>query len=176
MGGAPQTRVSVLVVEPVAPLRQHLIDLIRQDEDLEDSGATSVGQAVQMVRAIKPDVALVGASLTGRAGFDAVEKLRTIDSKLKILVLSAQPAASSANRMLLAGADGFATLDDLELITDAIRDVVSFPIFLSDSVFSHTGGACSEASEPSIHTPGKALSTESVSSRKPLPLAMAGVH
>lgn len=134
-GEDPRLRSRVLVLEPVTPLSRHLADLIDESEELEVCGAVSTMQeAIDAIPTLSPDLVLVGSSLKPRHVLAAVRELSAFAPDLKSVVLSGRHSPSYANQILLAGADGYASLEDLEQLADAIQDVLAGALFVSEDV------------------------------------------
>jgi two-component system nitrate/nitrite response regulator NarL len=107
----------VLIVDDQPSFRRHLRQLLSQ------AGLTVVGEAgdipaaLELVRDLKPDLAIVDVRLPGENGVAGVPKLKALAGKLRIILVSAdrdsaQLLQKSAEE---AGAEAFIAKDDLEL-------------------------------------------------------------
>lgn len=123
------------MLEPAAPLSRHLVDLIEEAEELEVCGTvSSLQEVLDAILILRPDLVVVGSSLKPRQVLAAIRELSSFEPDLKSLVLSERHSPAYANQILLAGADGYASLEDLEQLPDAIQDVLAGALFVSEDV------------------------------------------
>ncbi len=101
-----KTRVMIVDDHPV--MRMGLTELIEHEPDLEVCGtAAEVTEAMQMIDAVHPDVAVVDISLRGGNGIELIEQAKARHSEIKMLVASMYDEVLFAERALRAGAMGF---------------------------------------------------------------------
>jgi len=130
-----QARDCVLIVEPDAAVRETLTRVIDGEADLHVCAAVGTcEEAVPLVRKLHPDLVLVDDSESGKKTLQSLQKLHTHSRNTKLLVLSMKHAAAYASQVLQAGADGYLTTDDMDQVTDAIRDVLAGFLFVSEAV------------------------------------------
>lgn len=98
---------------------------------LERSGMTVIAEtdngvdALQKTRELEPDLVLLDIGLPKIDGFQVLQRLRALNLRLKILILTSQESAHFALRCHQAGADGFVTkTDDLSELMDTIKMVL----------------------------------------------------
>ena len=96
--------------------------------------AESGEEAIEQVRALKPDVVLMDLRMPGIGGLEAVRRIAALDGGPKVLVLSAYLGEDLLLDVLKAGGVGFVTkVSDRENLTLAIRTVLENEIFLDPS-------------------------------------------
>ncbi|MCS6799237.1 MAG: response regulator transcription factor [Myxococcota bacterium] len=125
--------VSVLIVEDHTIVREGLRALLETRREVCVVGEAVDGeQAVQRVRALRPDVVLMDLSLPGVDGIGATRAVREASPRSRVLVLSMHADEEHVRPALRAGASGYlvkgAGLSDL---VRAIVAVASGDTFLS---------------------------------------------
>lgn len=68
-------------------------------------------QAVEAIRSLKPDVAVLDIAMPGMSGIEAAQQVRAFDSKVKILVLSGIERQEVVDQALAAGVNGYMLKD-----------------------------------------------------------------
>lgn len=121
--------VRVLLVDDHALIREGLCRAFEQTEDLEVVGeAGSVEEALVMVRALEPDVAVVDVNLGDGSGIDLVKQLRTRHADMGLVVCTMYEGDEHLMAALEAGASGFvlksAPADD---VVTAARQAAAAP-------------------------------------------------
>lgn len=128
----------VLLVDARPIMRAGLAQLINQQGDLEVCGeAGSAREAMQCVAASKPDVAVVGISLTGKSGLELIGDLQRLHPTLPVLVFSMRDELLYAERVLRAGARGYVMKRaGPATVLAAIRRVLMGQIYVSERTSS----------------------------------------
>lgn len=131
-------RATVFIVDDHSIVRRGLKQLISQEADLVVCGEAETAQvALEAMKKLIPDVALVDLSLDGESGLELVKDIRTRYPTVAMLVLSMHDETFYAERVLRAGAKGYIMkLQAADKILAAIRRVLSGEIYLSDSMAS----------------------------------------
>src|SRR5579871_2175780 len=130
-----------MIVEAEEALRRALRDLIEAEASFEVVGLpTTVGEAVEQARAVKPDVALLGVTLPGGGGAQAAREIVAVSPGTRLLVLSAFDDRRHVVEMLRAGAIGYVLKGDspveiVEAVARAARGQSSFPASLVGALF-----------------------------------------
>jgi DNA-binding NarL/FixJ family response regulator len=143
--------IRILLVDDHHLVRQGLRALIERRPDLEVVGEADDGRsAIQMVRELAPDLAVMDLRMPDLNGIDATRQALAEKPDLKVVGLSAQSDESGVREMLRVGASGYLLKDAVfEELVNAIYAVMDDKIYLSPtisrSVLNHA--ACSEERE-----------------------------
>ncbi|MBI3874852.1 MAG: response regulator transcription factor [Verrucomicrobia bacterium] len=126
----------IVIVDDHPLLRRGVAGLINREHDLHVCGeAQSAAEALQVIRSLRPDIALVDISLGGRSGLELIKDLQIQHEELPVLVLSMHDESLYAERVLRAGARGYITKQSGgKALLKAIREVLNGRVFLSDSM------------------------------------------
>ena len=126
-------RVRILIVDDHPIFRHGLRDLIEEEPDLTVCGeAADAGEALQLVRSAKPDVAIVDLSLRDGHGLELIEQIRQRDQSVQMLVCSVQAESHFAERALRAGAMGYLNKQEAaDKLIEALRQILRGEIYVS---------------------------------------------
>lgn len=126
----------ILIVDDHPLLREGVANLINREPDLHVCGeAPNAAEALQVIRSLRPDLALVDISLGGRSGLELIKDLKLQYEALPVLVLSMHDESLYAERVLRAGAQGYITKKaGGKALLKAIRVVLDGRVFLSDQM------------------------------------------
>ena len=124
-------RIAIIDDHPVT--RKGLATVIACEPDMEVCGeAEDIGEALKVIRATCPDLAIVDVSLKTGNGIDLVARLRELENPVRALVCSMYEESLYADRALRAGAMGYINKDaGTDTIVSAIRRIVSGKVYLS---------------------------------------------
>ena len=130
---------TILLADDHRLVREGLRRLIEEHEDFRVIGeATNGEEAVELVKTMSPDVAILDISMPRLSGIDATRKISKTGSDTKVLILSMHANQSYVEEVLRAGASGYVLKDaaaaDLMQAIEAVRAGESF---LSPSVTQH---------------------------------------
>ncbi|WP_343553310.1 response regulator transcription factor [Pantoea sp.] len=108
------------------PVIRFAVKMLLERNEMEVVAETNNGvDAIQKTRECLPDLVLLDIGLPKIDGFQVLERLRTLNLPLKILVLTSQSSSHFAQRCKQAGADGFVTKsNDMSELLDAIKMVM----------------------------------------------------
>jgi DNA-binding NarL/FixJ family response regulator len=128
---APKARVFVVDDHPIIRRGLHL--LIALEPDLQVCGeADARVPALEQIRKLQPDVAVVDLSLKNSSGLELVKDLRTRFPKVKILVFTMHDEPIYTERVLKAGAHGYVTKQEgAEKTIEAIRLLLNGKTYLT---------------------------------------------
>lgn len=129
-------KIGIFIVDDHAVLRTGLKLLLSTQNDMEIVGETGSGkEALEMAAALVPRVILLDLSLDDLNGLDILLELKSIDPKIKVLVLTMHDNEGYLHKVLESGGDGYILKKaaDVELLT-AIRAVNRDEIFLDSSL------------------------------------------
>lgn len=129
-------RRRILIVDDHAIVRLGMRQLIAMEPDLSICGeADSAEQALRLVRATTPDLAIVDLSLGTTHGLELVRHLHDALPDLPVLVLSMHDEGLFAERALRAGARGYIMKKGaIDGLIHAIRQVLAGKVFASEHV------------------------------------------
>ena len=115
----------VLIVDDHPVLRKGLGRLIDSKNEFSVCGeAGDAAEALDLIRKLEPDLAIVDISLPGINGIELTKTIRKEFPKLSVLILSVHEEQLYALRALRAGAMGYIVKQDaIENITAALREV-----------------------------------------------------
>jgi len=119
--------VRVLIADDHRLFAEALEAILATDHRIEVVGRARDGaEALELWRALRPDVTLMDISMPVVDGFEATERIREHDSHARVLMLTGSNARADVDRARQAGAAGYVTKDRIaaELI-DAILELVS---------------------------------------------------
>ena len=129
----PQTRRRVLIVDDHPVFRHGIAALIAAEKDLTVCGeADNAPAALEAMRRLKPDLAMLDISLQGTNGIELVKLMRAEQPRLPILMLSMHDESLYALRALRAGARGYVMkAEAMTHVLAALRKVLSGDIYVS---------------------------------------------
>jgi DNA-binding NarL/FixJ family response regulator len=132
----PPTRITVLLAEDHAIVRQGLSALLATDGHFSMVGGARTGrEAVEMTRTLKPDVILMDIAMPVLNGLEATRQILAADPAAKVIILSAHSDDEYIERMSNAGVMGFLEKQtSAEILTKAIREVAKGNPFFSPSI------------------------------------------
>lgn len=123
----------VLIVDDHPVFRHGIMALINAEADLEVCGeASSSPTALDAMRTLKPDIALLDISLPGTNGIELIKLMKAEYPKLPLLMLSMHDESLYALRALKAGALGYVMkAEALTHVLDALRKALKGEIYVS---------------------------------------------
>ncbi|MGA1840389.1 MAG: response regulator transcription factor [bacterium] len=127
---------SILVVDFQPIVRLGLIQLINNSRGLKVCGeAENAHEALELIKVLKPDMAIVDISIKGVGGIELIETIKLQYPNFPILVFSMLDESFYAERVLKAGAIGYLMKHEaLKNIINAIRCVLLKEIFVSEKI------------------------------------------
>jgi DNA-binding NarL/FixJ family response regulator len=100
--------IRLLVVDDHPVIREGIASLIENQPDMVLVGEAGDGhEAVEMFRALRPDVILMDIQMPGANGTQAIAQIRAEAPQARILVLTTYAGETQAIRALKAGACGY---------------------------------------------------------------------
>ncbi len=127
-------KAKIFIVDDHPILRQGLMQLINQEEDMISIGeAGSAAEATAGIAKEKPDVIIMDISLEGTSGLELTKSILTKQPKTLILVVSMYDESIYVERILKAGAKGYLTKREASNhLVSAIRKLLSGEIYVSE--------------------------------------------
>jgi len=132
----PPKPITVLLAEDHAIVRQGLCALLDQDGHFKMVGEARTGrEAVEMTRALRPDVILMDIAMPVLNGLEATRQILAANPAAKVVILSAHSDDEYIERMIDVGVVGFLEKQtSAEILTKAIRVVAGGATFFSPSI------------------------------------------
>jgi DNA-binding NarL/FixJ family response regulator len=126
----------VFLVDDHGVVRNGLAELINQTGDLAVCGDVSSGEeALEKLRSVLPDIAIVDLVLGEMGGLELVKRLKAQYPALPILVLSMHDESFFAERCLRAGARGYIMKKEaIDQVETALRTILDGKIYLSSKM------------------------------------------
>ncbi|AWI88425.1 MULTISPECIES: response regulator transcription factor [Methylobacteriaceae] len=157
-------RIRVILADDHPVVLAGIRALLNADPEVELVGeATDGGEALPMIRAVAPDVAVVDVSMPGLNGLELTERVKGECPGTRVLVLTVHEDAAYVQPLMRAGARGYllkrSAADDL---LRAVRAVASGGVYLDPSIAGHALAATSG----SDGRPGTAEGREPLSPRE----------
>jgi DNA-binding NarL/FixJ family response regulator len=123
----------VLVVDDHPVFRRGIIALISEQPDLAVCGeADSAPAALEAMRRLQPDVALIDISMPGTNGIELLKSMLAEQPKLAVLMLSMHDESLYALRALRAGAKGYVMkAEAMNNVVGALRKVLGGEVYVS---------------------------------------------
>jgi DNA-binding NarL/FixJ family response regulator len=132
----PPEAKRIVIVDDHPLFRKGLEQLIDSDGAFAVCGeANNASEAMDVIRKLNPDLAIVDLSLPGANGIELIKNIRAEFSKLPVLVLSMHDESLYAVRALRAGADGYVMKHEaMANVVQAIREVFNGRPYLSPAM------------------------------------------
>jgi DNA-binding NarL/FixJ family response regulator len=126
----------IVLVDDHPLFRKGLEQLIHSDGAFAVCGeAGNAPEAMDVIRKLQPDLAIVDLSLPGANGIELIKNIRAEFPRLPILVLSMHDESLYALRALRAGADGYVMKHEaMANVVQAIREVFNGHPYLSPAM------------------------------------------
>jgi len=131
----PETK-RIVIIDDHPLFRKGLEQLIHSEDGFAVCGeANNAPEAMDVIRKLNPDLAIVDLSLPGANGIELIKNIRAEFSKLPILVLSMHDESLYALRALRAGAEGYVMKHEaMANVIQAIREVFNGRPYLSPAM------------------------------------------
>jgi len=132
---APEAK-RIVIVDDHPLFRKGLEELIHSDNGLAVCGdAGNAAEAMEIIRKVSPDLAIVDLSLPGANGIELIKNIRAEFSRMPILVLSMHDESLYALRALRAGAEGYVMKHEaMANVIHAIHEVFNGRPYLSPAM------------------------------------------
>jgi DNA-binding NarL/FixJ family response regulator len=132
----PTKKITVLLAEDHAIVRQGLISLLKSDGNFAIVAEAKTGrEAVELAYKLKPDVILMDIAMPVLNGLEATRQILAANPAARVIVLSAHSDNEYIERMCALGVAGFLEKQtSAEILTKAIREVAKGNSFFSPTV------------------------------------------
>src|SRR5207237_9083059 len=126
----------IVIVDDHPLFRKGLEQLIHSEDGFAVCGeAGNAAEAMDVIRKLSPELAIVDLSLPGANGIELIKNIRAEFSKLPILVLSMHDESLYAVRALRVGADGYVMKHEaMANVIQAIREVFNGRPYVSQAM------------------------------------------
>lgn len=130
--------IKVFLADDHKILRESLIILLQQENDLEVIGEASDGhQALDEILHLKPDIAILDISLPKLNGLEVAARLKKEDPAIKIIILTMHKKEAFVARAYQLEVNGYVLKDNaLEELLKSIRIVQAGGTYLSSDITS----------------------------------------
>lgn len=124
--------IRILLADDHAMFRAGLRALLEPEERFEVVGEASDGdEAVEKIRELKPDIAVMDLSMPGTNGLEATRRINALGLKTKVLVLTVHAEEEYLVPVVEAGASGYLTKTSAdEDLIEALKVVSRGQVFL----------------------------------------------
>jgi len=129
-------KIRVFLADDHKILRESLVILLSQKENIEVVGAAGDGQeAYRKILELRPDIAVLDISIPRLNGLDLAEKLKTELPEVKVVILTMHKSGEFVSKALCAGVRGYVLKDNaLEELIESIELVYANKIYLSQDI------------------------------------------
>lgn len=129
-------KIKVLLVDNQLVVRQGVKALLAGQPDIEVADESADGtEALDKIRKIKPDIAIVEPSVPGFDGVKAIERYKEASGNTEILLLTTEKKSRDVRDSLQAGARGYVLkTTSIEEVITAIRTVHNKGYHLSPEI------------------------------------------
>ena len=119
--------IKVLIVDDHPILREGVAAVLGCEDDMQIVGQAASGtEALELFRALDPDVTLMDLQMPGMNGVETIRAVRKEKSEARIIVLTTYSGDILASKALKAGASGYLLKSSLkDQLVDTIRVVHS---------------------------------------------------
>ena len=117
--------IRIVVVDDHPLFRQGVIDTISLEPDLVVAGEATNGEdALEVIRTLNPDVAIVDVNLPGMNGHQVVQHLVNEKSTVRFMLLTAYDDAEQKLHAMKVGAAGYCVKDvQPEVLAQNVREI-----------------------------------------------------
>jgi DNA-binding NarL/FixJ family response regulator len=150
----------ILLVDDHPLVLEGLANLIQPQPDLEICGmAASEPQALQLIAANRPDVAVVDISLENGSGLELIKSIKAMHPSVAMLALSMHDESLYAERALRAGARGYLMKREAaKKVIQGIRAVLAGQLFVSEKIAAQMAEKFVEGRTSAVASPIEQLS------------------
>lgn len=131
-------KIKIFLVDDHPLVREWLTNLLNQQTDFQVCGESATGpEALQLIIAAKPDIAIVDLTLASGSGLELIKNIRSGHPGIAVLVLSMHDELLYAERALRAGAAGYIMKSEAtQKVIQAVHTVLNGEVYVSSKVAS----------------------------------------
>src|SRR5262252_9295504 len=133
----PPKAKRIVIVDDHPLFRKGLVELIHSEKKhfAICGEADNAAEAMDVIRKLNPDLAIVDLSLPGANGIELIKNIRAEFPKLPVLVLSMHDESLYALRAMRAGADGYVMKHEaMANVVQAVHEVFNGRPYLSPAM------------------------------------------
>ncbi|HZZ59290.1 MAG TPA: response regulator transcription factor [Opitutaceae bacterium] len=147
---------ALVVVDDHPLFRQGLKQLIERAGQCTIAGEAGDGPAgLQLILAVKPDIAILDLSLPGLSGLDIAQQVQQAGLRTRVIILTMHKEEETFNRAMDLGVMGFVLKENaVEDIAKCVAAVARGEHYLSPSISSYLVRRHTRAEELASHRPG----------------------
>lgn len=133
-----ETRIRIVVADDHPIFRKGLVEVIRAEPGFSLVGEASDGtQAWEMIRTLKPQVALMDIDMPGLDGLALAGRIQDDKLPIAVVILTIHKEESIFNSAMDLGARGYVLKENaISDLTNAVRSVARGEVYLSPSISS----------------------------------------
>jgi len=143
----------ILIADDHAVVRRGLKEILASEHDMDVVGEAKNGdEALELVRKLDWDVAVLDFSLPGRSGVELIKEIKRQHPSRPVLVLSMFPEEAHAAQVFKAGGAGYINKESAsEELTAAIRKVANGGKYVSANFAEKLATDLASDSEKPLH-------------------------
>jgi len=136
--------IRVVLADDHVIVRQGLVSLLEREADIQVVGQASDGlELVNLVRQLKPDVAVTDITMPGLSGFEAIHRILAVKHKPKIVCLSVHGDLRLVREVMDKGVSAYLVKGcAYHELVQAVRSAIDGQIYLSSEVASAATHHC----------------------------------
>ncbi len=157
--------IRVAVVDDHHLFRKGVIGILQSDPQIEVVGEAENGkEALALVQRLQPDVLIMDLAMPQMGGMEATKRIREIDSRIRILILTVNEDERSLFEAVKSGAQGYVikTVDPEELLHSVKSVALGEAVVPSNLALR----ILSEMSRPKANTSSSEDKTEPLTARE----------
>ena len=105
--------ISIFVVDDLRLLREELVSLLVEQEDFNVIGTAASGsKALQKIKELRPEIALIDIGMPGKDGLTVTQALRQELPQVKVIILGMPDLTDEIMACIEAGAAGYVPTED----------------------------------------------------------------
>jgi DNA-binding NarL/FixJ family response regulator len=133
-------QITLLIVDDHPLFRQGVVDALSLEPDMRVLAQSASGdEALEMIRTLKPSVAVLDVNLPGMNGQQITHQVTQDRLPTRILLMTGYDDVEQAIHAALAGAHGYCSKDiQPQTLSRIIREVAEGKFVFSENVFSRT--------------------------------------
>lgn len=126
----------IVTVDDHELVRRGIRDLLQAQKDWKVVGEAMGGrEAIEVVKKMKPDIAIVDISMPDMDGLEVTRRIRDVARETQILILTMHESDQMVRRVLEMGARGYVLKSDMAAhLVQAVKDLANGKISLTPKV------------------------------------------